>query len=52
VLSEVTFSDMFRDDPEAVRIYTRWLRTRGTDDAQWLLRQGLVPFDPGLRSRH
>jgi len=52
VLSEVTFTDMFRADPEAVRIYTRWLRTRGAGDAQWLLRHGLVPYDPGVKSRH
>ncbi|MDX2169789.1 MAG: hypothetical protein SF182_22150 [Deltaproteobacteria bacterium] len=52
VLSEISFAEMFRDDVQTVRVYTRWLRTRGAQDAQWLLRRGIVPFDPGVRSRH
>jgi len=52
VLSEVNFAEMFRDDTQTVRVYTRWLRTRGAQDAQWLLRQGIVPYDPGVKSRH
>jgi len=52
VLSEVSFAEMFRNDAQTVRVYTRWLRTRGPQDARWLLRQGLVPVDPGLKSRH
>jgi hypothetical protein len=52
VLSELTFEEMFRGDAHTVRVYTRWLRTRGSQDAQWLLRRGIVPYDPGLRSRH
>jgi hypothetical protein len=52
VLSEVSFAELFPGDEHTVRVYTRWLRTRGRQDAQWLLRRGIVPFDPGLRSRH
>ncbi|MEO8604116.1 MAG: hypothetical protein ABI629_16190 [bacterium] len=52
VLSEVNFSEMFRDDAQTARIYTRWLRTRGAHDVQWLLRRGLVPYDPNVKSRH
>lgn len=52
VLSEVRFEDMFRGDVETVRVYTRWLRTRGRQDAEWLLRHGITPIDPGLKSRH
>lgn len=52
VLSELSFEEMFRGDAQTVRVYTRWLRTRGRQDAQWLLRRGIVPFDPGLKSRH
>jgi len=52
VLSELSFEEMFRGDTQTVRVYTRWLRTRGRQDAQWLLRRGIVPFDPGLKSRH
>src|SRR5579862_2807767 len=52
VLSEVSFAELFPSDEHTVRVYTRWLRTRGRQDAQWLLRRGIVPFDPGLKSRH
>ena len=52
VLSEVSFAELFPGDEHTVRVYTRWLRTRGRQDAQWLLRRGIVPFDPGLKSRH
>ena len=52
VLSEISFAEIFPGDAQTVRIYTRWLRTRGPQDAQWLLRQGITPFDPGLKTRH
>lgn len=52
VLSEVSFAEMFRGDSQIVRVYTRWLRTRGAQDAQWLLRRGIAPIDPGVRSKH
>lgn len=52
VLSEVRFEEMFRGDSQTVRVYTRWLHTRGRQDAQWLLRHGITPIDPGVRSRH
>lgn len=52
VLSEISFADLFPGDEQTVRIYTRWLHTRGRRDAQWLLRRGIVPFDPGVKSRH
>jgi hypothetical protein len=52
VLSEISFAELFPGDAQTVRIYTRWLRTRGLQDAQWLLRRGIVPYDPGVKSRH
>lgn len=52
VLTEISFAEMFRSEEQTVRIYTRWLRTRGADDAQWLMRHGIVPVDPGSTSRH
>jgi len=52
VLSEISFAEIFPGDAQTVRVYTRWLRTRGPQDAQWLLRQGITPFDPGLKTRH
>jgi hypothetical protein len=52
VLSEISFAELFPGDQRTVRVYTRWLRTRGRQDAQWLLRQGLIPYDPEVKSRH
>lgn len=52
VLSEISFAELFPGDPSTVRIYTRWLHTRGRQDAEWLLRRGIVPVDPELKSRH
>jgi hypothetical protein len=49
VLSEISVVELFPGDSQTVRVYTRWLRTRGAQDAQWLLRQGIVPFDPGIK---
>ena len=52
VLSEISFEQLFRGAMQTVRIYTRWLRTRAAQDAQWLIRRGIVPVDPGSRLRH
>jgi hypothetical protein len=52
VLAEISWEQIFPGETHTVRIYTRWLRTRGKRDAEWLLRHGLVPFDAGSRSRH
>ncbi len=52
VLAEINFAQRFRSDAHLVRIYTRRLRARGWQDAQWLLRHGIVPVDPGFKSRH
>ncbi len=40
---------MFRGDSQTLRIYTRWLYARGERDAPWLLRYGIVPYDPGTK---
>lgn len=52
VLSEISFTQLFPGDRHTVRIYTRWLRTRGRQDTEWLLRHGIVPVDPGRASHH
>jgi hypothetical protein len=52
VLAEISFAELFPGNAQTVRVYTRWLRTRGLQDAQWLLRQGIVPYEPGVKSRH
>jgi hypothetical protein len=52
VLSEISFEQLFRSNERLVRTYTRWLHTRGRQDAQWLLRHGIIPVEPGFRTRH
>ncbi len=52
VLSEISFEQLFRGDSHTLRIYTRWLYARGERDAQWLLRHGIVPYDPGTKLSH
>ena len=52
VLAEISFERLFRGEVQLVRVYTRWLRTRGRQDAEWLLRRGIVPVDPAVKSRH
>lgn len=52
VLSEISFEQLFRSNERLVRVYTRWLHTRGRQDAQWLLRHGIIPVEPGFRTRH
>lgn len=47
VLAEISFEQLFPGDEQKVRVYTRWLRTRGRRDAEWLLRHGIVPVEPG-----
>lgn len=52
VLSEISFEQLFRSNERLVRVYTRWLHTRGRQDAEWLLRHGIVPVKPGFRTQH
>jgi hypothetical protein len=52
VLAEISFAELFRGEEGTVRIYTRWLHTRGRRDAEWLLRRGIVPVEPGGRTQH
>jgi len=47
VLSEIGFEQVARSDQSLVRVYTRWLHTRSRRDAQWLMRRGVLPVDPG-----
>jgi hypothetical protein len=53
VLAEISFEQLFPGDEQKVRIYTRWLRTRGRRDTEWLLRHGIIPVEPHAgRTRH
>jgi hypothetical protein len=46
VLSQMSLADVFGSDRETLRIYRRWLVTRGPRDAERLLRRGVIPFAP------
>jgi hypothetical protein len=52
VLAEISLEELFRSDQRTLRVYTRWLHTRGTRDAQWLIRRGLIPACSGGRTQH
>lgn len=46
VLGEISASDLFATDRDTLRIYRRWLLTRGAEDAARLVRRGLIPAEP------
>jgi hypothetical protein len=46
VLSQMSLQELFRSDQDTLRIYRRWLATRGARDAQVLVRRGLIPVAP------
>src|SRR5437867_5975011 len=52
VLTEISAGELFRREQDVVRIYKRWLRTRGARDANLLLRRGIIPFAPPKHLRH
>jgi hypothetical protein len=46
VLSHMSLDELFASDRDTLRIYRRWLLTRGARDANLLVRRGIVPFAP------
>ena len=52
VLGEIGDRELFRSDRDTLRIYRRWLLTRGPRDADTLIRRGVIPFSPSGDSRH
>lgn len=52
VLTEISFQEMFRRDQDTLRLYQRWLATRGQREAGLLVRRGIIPFAPESRRRH
>jgi hypothetical protein len=51
VLSHMSLDELFASDRDTLRIYRRWLLTRGARDADVLLRRGVIPFVPNKPSR-
>jgi hypothetical protein len=45
ILSEISTRDLFASDKDTLRIYRRWLLTRGANDASLLVRRGIIPSE-------
>jgi hypothetical protein len=51
VLAEISTTELFASDRDTLRVYRRWLLTRGAVDASLLVRRGIIPTEPS-KSRH
>lgn len=47
VLAQMSLQELFPSDQDLLRVYRRWLATRGSRDAELLLRRGVIPYAPG-----
>jgi hypothetical protein len=52
VLTEISAQDLFRSEQDTLRLYRRWLHTRGRREADLLIRRGVIPFAPPTTQRH
>jgi hypothetical protein len=52
VLGEISAQELFRREQDTLRLYKRWLHTRGRREADLLVRRGLIPFAPPSSQRH
>ena len=52
VLGEISAQDLFRREQDTLRLYKRWLQTRGQREADLLVRRGIIPFAPPTTQRH
>jgi hypothetical protein len=52
VLTEISAQDLFPRDQDTIRLYKRWLHTRGRREMDLLVRRGVIPFAPPTRQRH
>jgi hypothetical protein len=52
VLTQISAHEIFRRDEDTVRVYKRWLHTRGQREADVLVRRGIIPFAPPTNQRH
>ena len=52
VLAEISDGELFRRQQDTLRLYKRWLHTRGEREADLLMRRGLIPVAPPQRFRH
>jgi len=52
VLTEISAQELFRREQDTLRLYKRWLHTRGRREAELLVRRGIIPFAPPTNQRH
>ena len=52
VLTEISTQELFRGQQDTLRLYRRWLETRGQREADLLVRRGIIPFAPSTHQRH
>jgi hypothetical protein len=52
VLTEISAQELFRREEDTLRLYKRWLHTRGRREADLLVRRGVIPFAPRKPQRH
>lgn len=52
VLAEISDRELFRHQQDTLRIYKRWLHTRGAQEADQLVRRGVIPAAPAPTSSH
>lgn len=51
VLGEISTRELFASNRDTLRIYRRWLLTRGSIDASLLVRRGIIPAEPS-KAKH
>jgi len=52
VLAEISDQELFRRQQDTLRLYKRWLHTRGEREAELLMRRGVIPVAPPQPFRH
>ena len=52
VLTEISAQELVRREQDTLRLYKRWLQTRGQREADLLVRRGIIPFAPRKQQRH
>lgn len=52
VLAEISDRELFRHQRDTLRLYKRWLHTRGAREADLLMRRGVLPTAPPQPFRH
>jgi hypothetical protein len=52
VLGQIGDQEIFRRDRDTIRLYKRWLGSRGEREAALLIRRGIIPVAPQSSRRH